>query len=73
MEQVIQINLTPKQTQAWELLEDDHTSIILYGGSAGAGKSWLGWFMDNKFMSTIRGDTNTDRKNRTTTIKDDYT
>jgi len=42
MEQLIKINLTPKQTQAWELLEDDHTSIILYGGSAGAGKSWLG-------------------------------
>ncbi len=42
MSTTIKIELTPKQTQAWELLEDDHTNIIVYGGSAGAGKSWLG-------------------------------
>ena len=43
-EQVIKINLTPKQTQAWGYLEDNITSIVLYGGAAGAGKSWLGCY-----------------------------
>jgi hypothetical protein len=38
----IDINLTKKQGQAWKLLMDDKTNIVLYGGSAGAGKSWLG-------------------------------
>ena len=38
----IDINLTKKQSQAWKLLMDDKTNIVLYGGSAGAGKSWLG-------------------------------
>lgn len=42
MSTTIKIELTPKQTQAWELLEDNSTNIIVYGGSAGAGKSWLG-------------------------------
>jgi len=38
----INIDLTKKQSQAWKLLMDDITNIVLYGGSAGAGKSWLG-------------------------------
>jgi hypothetical protein len=38
----IDINLTKKQSQAWKLLMDDITNEVLYGGSAGAGKSWLG-------------------------------
>jgi hypothetical protein len=38
----IDINLTKKQSQAWKLLMDDTTNEVLYGGSAGAGKSWLG-------------------------------
>jgi phage terminase large subunit len=38
----IDINLTKKQSIAWKLLFDDKTNEILYGGSAGAGKSWLG-------------------------------
>ena len=38
----INIDLTKKQSQAWKLLMDDKTNIVLYGGSAGAGKSWLG-------------------------------
>ena len=38
----IDINLTKKQSQAWKFLMDDKTNIVLYGGSAGAGKSWLG-------------------------------
>jgi PBSX family phage terminase large subunit len=38
----IQINPTPKQKQCFKLLLDDSTNIIVYGGSAGGGKSWLG-------------------------------
>ena len=38
----IQINPTTKQKQCFKLLLDDHTNIIVYGGSAGGGKSWLG-------------------------------
>lgn len=38
----ININLTKKQSQAWKLLMDDSVNEVLYGGSAGAGKSWLG-------------------------------
>jgi len=38
----IDINLTKKQSIAWKLLFDNKTNEILYGGSAGAGKSWLG-------------------------------
>jgi phage terminase large subunit len=38
----INIDLTKKQSQAWKLLMDDKTNEVLYGGSAGAGKSWLG-------------------------------
>ncbi len=38
----INIDLTKKQTQAWKLLMDNLTNEVLYGGSAGAGKSWLG-------------------------------
>ena len=38
----IEINPTAKQKQCFKLLLDDHTNIIVYGGSAGGGKSWLG-------------------------------
>lgn len=38
----IDINLTKKQSIAWRLLFDSKTNEILYGGSAGAGKSLLG-------------------------------
>ena len=38
----VNIKLTKKQGQAWKLLMDDITNEVLYGGSAGAGKSWLG-------------------------------
>ncbi|CAB5214033.1 phage_term_2, phage terminase, large subunit, PBSX family [uncultured Caudovirales phage] len=37
-----EINLTPKQSDCWELLFDKEHTEILYGGSAGSGKSWLG-------------------------------
>jgi hypothetical protein len=36
------INLTKKQTIGWKHLNDNQTNIILFGGSAGGGKSWLG-------------------------------
>ena len=37
-----EINLTPKQSDCWELLFDNIHTEILYGGSAGSGKSYLG-------------------------------
>ncbi len=36
------IELSPKQTIAWEYLEDKTTNELLYGGGAGGGKSYLG-------------------------------
>lgn len=36
------IELSEKQTIAWEFLEDKTTNEILYGGGAGGGKSYLG-------------------------------
>ena len=38
----VNIKLTKKQGQAWKLLMNNTTNEVLYGGSAGAGKSWLG-------------------------------
>ena len=38
----VDIQLTKKQSQAWRLLTDNITNEVLYGGAAGAGKSWLG-------------------------------
>ena len=40
----MEINITPtrRQSQAWKNLTDDKTNIVLFGGSAGGGKSWLG-------------------------------
>lgn len=35
------INLTKRQSVAWKLLFDDKTTEIVYGGSAGGGKSFL--------------------------------
>ena len=38
------INITPtkRQSQAWKYLTDDSTNIVLFGGSAGGGKSFIG-------------------------------
>lgn len=36
------IELSSKQTLAWEYLEDKNTNELLYGGGAGGGKSYLG-------------------------------
>jgi phage terminase large subunit len=38
----IDISPTKRQSQAWKYLTDDSTNIVLFGGSAGGGKSWLG-------------------------------
>jgi len=38
----LNIELSDKQTEAIRLLQDDHTTEILYGGGAGSGKSYLG-------------------------------
>jgi hypothetical protein len=40
----MQVNITPtrRQSQAWKHLTDDTTNVVLFGGSAGGGKSWLG-------------------------------
>jgi hypothetical protein len=40
----MEINISPtkKQSQCMKLLMDDKTNIVVYGGSAGGGKSWLG-------------------------------
>lgn len=44
MDQELRIRFQPipKQHEAWQLLTDDHTTEILYGGAAGGGKSRLG-------------------------------
>ena len=39
---VVDIKPTRRQSQAWRYLTDDKTNIVLFGGSAGGGKSWLG-------------------------------
>lgn len=43
------INLLPKQKEAWNLLADPNITELLYGGSAGSGKSDLGctWVIAN--------------------------
>lgn len=38
----INVNLTKKQSVAWKLLTDNKTNELLFGGSAGGGKSMLG-------------------------------
>ncbi len=38
----ITISPTKRQSQAWKYLTDDKTNVVLFGGSAGGGKSWLG-------------------------------
>lgn len=40
-----QINLLPKQTEAWNFFEDDIVTELGYGGAAGGGKTRLGWYI----------------------------
>jgi phage terminase large subunit len=39
--QGIEVKLSEEQTQAFDYLEDDETNLVLYGGAAGGGKSFL--------------------------------
>jgi len=45
----INLELTKKQTLAFEYLQDDKTTEVLFGGSAGGGKSFIGcaWLIIN--------------------------
>jgi phage terminase large subunit len=38
----VTITPTKRQSIAWKYLTDDKTNVVLFGGSAGGGKSWLG-------------------------------
>ena len=45
------MNLTIKQTEALDTLENNETNVLLFGGGAGGGKSLLGcyWILKNCF------------------------
>jgi phage terminase large subunit len=38
----ITISPTKRQSEAWRYLTDNKTNVVLFGGSAGGGKSWVG-------------------------------
>lgn len=40
--QILQINPTPKQYEAWQALQNPDIAEIHFGGAAGGGKTWLG-------------------------------
>jgi len=46
------IKPTPKQHEAYTLLQDDKTRFVLFGGGAEGGKSWLGaeWLLTNCYI-----------------------
>lgn len=50
----MEVTITPtvKQEEAWELLGDDVTKYLLFGGGAGGGKSWLAceWLLTNCYF-----------------------
>lgn len=51
----MEIKLSPKQTLAWQYLEDKTTNEILYGGGAGGGKSYLGCIWHIYRRTTYKG------------------
>ena len=46
------IKPTLKQHEAWEVLRDDHTTSLAFGGAANGGKTWLGceWLLTQCFF-----------------------
>ncbi len=45
-DEVPEINLTPKQSEAWDFaIDDPDVTEVGYGGSAGGGKTRLGWYI----------------------------
>jgi hypothetical protein len=46
------LQLSHKQDDAWEFLNDEHTTEIIYGGGAGGGKSYLGciWHINQRLQ-----------------------
>ena len=50
------MKLTKKQTLALDILEDDHTKELAFGGGAGGGKSALGCYWITK--SCLKTDIN---------------
>jgi hypothetical protein len=68
----INLDLSPKQKEAFEILFDDKTTELLYGGGAGGGKSYLGcawlilmclfypgsrWLMGRAILKTLKEST----------------
>jgi len=49
------MKLTPKQKYALDLLTDNATKIIGYGGGAGGGKSYVGCYMCLLFCTELKG------------------
>jgi hypothetical protein len=41
---ITKVKFSKLQIDAWKYLQDDKTEMILYGGKANSGKSWLGCF-----------------------------
>ncbi len=39
---IVDIKPTKRQSEAWKYLTDDKTNVVLFGGSAGGGKSFIG-------------------------------
>ncbi len=46
------IKPTAKQHLAWQKLQDKNTKVVVYGGAAGGGKSWLGceWLLVQSYF-----------------------
>ena len=50
-----EINLLPKQTEAWDFFEDPNITELGYGGAAGGGKTRLGCYLAIHIALTYPG------------------